>query len=106
MAPSLPDNLKRPLRWVGYVVFAILAAALSFYFTLPRERIQERVESAASDWLGAEVSAQEFGLSLLPGFNASGVTIRSRPAAQGEKPTVYTIDDLSVRVGVLEAIRG
>src|SRR5204863_7149622 len=94
---SLPDNVKGPLKWAGYGLFALLVTLVSFYATLPRDRIQDRVESAASDFLGAEVSAQDFGLTLLPGITASGVSIKTRPGAQpAEKPAVYAIDDVTV----------
>src|SRR5437773_8054836 len=99
----LPENLRGPLKWAGYASFGFLVLLLSFYVTLPRDRIQDRVESAASEWLNADVAAQDFGLTLLPGITASGVTIKMRPgqpqAEKAEKPPLYTIDDVTIHVG-------
>ena len=81
IAWQLPESLRRPAKWVGYPLFGVVVFILALYLTLPRERIREHLEALASSWLGADVTAADFGLTLLtgPGVAASGVNVRTRP---------------------------
>jgi len=109
MKVQIPEKLRRPIKWVGFPLFAVAVFNLSLYVTLPRDRIRERVEHVVGDALDMEVSAQDFGLSLLtgPGVSAGTLTLKTKPAAgSGEKPVTYEARDVAVRFDVLRLLRG
>src|SRR4051794_34345573 len=95
----VPDRFRRPLKWVGYPAFGFFMFFISLYLTLPKQRIQEQVETGVSDWLGAEVKVNEsFGLTIFtgPGVSARGVSIVPKPANPTDKKIRYDIDDVTV----------
>ena len=108
----VPERFRRPLKWVGYPAFALAMFVISLYLTLPKQRIQEQVETGVSEWLGSEVKVNEsFGLTFIagPGVTARGVSITLRPinpADKAEKKVRYDIDDVTVRFGLIDLIRG
>lgn len=105
----IPDRFRRPLKWVGYPAFGFFMFFISLYLTLPKQRIQEQVETGVSDWLGAEVKVNEsFGLTLITGagVTARGVSIIPKPANPADKKIRYDLDDVTVRFGLLQLMRG
>ena len=105
---ELPERLRRPAKWVGYPLFAFVIFLIALYASLPRGRIQERLQSDASTWLGADVKSEGFGLTLLsgPGVSADSVIIASRPAVPGEKVTRYSADDVVIHFSIYQLMRG
>ena len=105
--PPLPEPVRRGLRYVGYPLFALTVLVLALYASLPRARIQERVERMASAALNADVKMRSFGLTLFSGagIDADTIEIRTRPQGGGEKPQRYVVDDVVVHLGVIEALR-
>lgn len=91
----LKKGQARLLRIVGYPIFALGVFLASFYFSLPLDRIKDRLQRELSQdsgppapgsgaWgigLGMDVTIGDIGLNLLPaGASASDVTLRPRPA--------------------------
>jgi type II secretion system protein N len=107
---AIPDKLRRPIKWVGYPLFALFTFMLSVYFTLPRERIKDRLISDAQTWLNLDLDVKDgdFGLTLFtgPGVTASPVIAKTRPATPSEKPARLLVDDVTVHFGLFSALRG
>ena len=107
---QIPLPLRRVSRWVGYPIFAIVVALMSLYFSLPRDVIRDRIETALSadsrapqPGLGMDVRINEVDLTILlgPGVFLDHVEMRTRPTVPTEKPTRFVIDDLTLRTGIL-----
>ncbi|HEX9104360.1 MAG TPA: hypothetical protein VF997_19250, partial [Polyangia bacterium] len=47
-AVELTARQRRIATFVGYPLFALFVALLAFYWSVPRERVKERLESALS----------------------------------------------------------
>ncbi len=106
--PRIPDRLVRPLKWAGYPAFAVVAFVVSLWATLPRDRIKDLLEGDASALLGAEVSANDFGLTLFtgPGVSAGSMIIKTRPTDPGAKPARIGVDDLTIHFSLYSTLRG
>ena len=124
----LKKGQARALRIVGYPIFAFSVFLASFYFSLPMDRIKERLQRELSQdsgpplpgsgaWgigTGMDVTIGDIGLGLLPvGASASDVTLRPRPAAgastdsDAQKRSKATfVDSLRVRAPVLALLFG
>lgn len=115
-AIDLTPRQRRLLSWSGYPLFALFVALLTFYFSVPRERVKERLESALSADVtsgqalatGMDVTIGDLSTTLFTGigFKASDVVLRTRPLTAGEKPARYIIDDVRVRLGLLSTMFG
>jgi type II secretion system protein N len=105
---AIPERLRRPLKWVGYPLFAAAAFLLALYLTLPRDRIKDRLEADVALFLGHDVTAGDFGLTLLtgPGVTAAPVTVKTRPTMPGDKPQRYVVDELTVHLSLWQLSRG
>ncbi len=102
------ERIRRPAKWAGYPLFGVFAFLGSLYVSLPRERIQDLLETNASAWIGAKVKADDFGLTLItgPGVTASQVTATTQPAAPNEKPQTFTANDVTIHFNVVALMRG
>ncbi|HEX8953272.1 MAG TPA: type II secretion system protein GspN, partial [Polyangia bacterium] len=113
---ELTARQRRIATFVGYPLFALFVALLAFYWSVPRERVKERLESALSAdvtsgqplAIGMDVQIGELTLRMFTGlgFKASDIVLRTRPITPGEKPTRYIIDDVRVRLGLWSTIFG
>jgi type II secretion system protein N len=124
----LKKGQARVLRIVGYPIFAIGVFLASFYFSLPLDRIKDRLQRELSQdsgppapgsgaWgigTGMDVTIGEIGLNLLPvGAAATDVTLRPRPApgaspepdAQKRSKAMF-VESLHVRAPVLALLFG
>ena len=109
IALRIPDRVIGLVKWVGYPLFATSVFLLSLYFTLPRDRIRDRLESEATGFLGVDVKASDdFGLTLLggPGFTTSQVILKTRPVMPNDKPVRYSVDDLTIHFSPIQLLRG
>jgi type II secretion system protein N len=115
-AIELTPQQRRLLLWAGYPLFALLVALLTFYWSVPRDRVKDRLEAALSAdvttaqplAIGMDVSIGELKLTLFTGagFNATDVVLRTRPINPGDKPARYIVDDVRLRVGLLSTLFG
>jgi type II secretion system protein N len=115
-AIDLTPLQRKILMWAGYPVFALFVAALAFYWSVPRDRVKDRLETALSAdvtsgqplAIGMDVNIGDLSLTLFTGagFKASDIVLRTRPLTPGEKPARYIVDDLRVRLGLLSTIFG
>ncbi|HWE27007.1 MAG TPA: type II secretion system protein GspN [Polyangia bacterium] len=115
-AVELTERQRRTLTWVGYPLFAVFVALLAFYWSVPRERVKDRLETALSAdvtsgqplAIGMDVDIGELSLRLFTGlgFKATDIVLRTRPLTPGEKPARYIIDDVRVRLGLLSTLVG
>jgi len=124
----LKKGQARALRIVGYPIFALGVFLASFYFSLPLDRIKERLQRELSQdsgppapgsgaWgigTGMDVTIGEIGLNLLPvGAAASDVTLRPRPApgasadtdAQKRSKAMF-VESLRVRAPIFALLSG
>ena len=115
-AISLTPRQRTMLALIGYPLFALLVASLTFFSSLPRERVKDRLETALSAdpstgqplAIGMDVNIGDLSLTLLTGvgFKATDVILRTRPLMPTDKPARYIIDDARVRLGLLSTIFG
>jgi type II secretion system protein N len=113
---GLTPRQRRILTYAGYPLFALFVALLTFYWSVPRERVKDRLETALSAdvtsgqplAIGMDVNIGELSTTLFTGvgFKASDIVLRTRPLQQGEKPARYIIDDVRVRLGLLSTMFG
>jgi type II secretion system protein N len=122
----LKKNQARLLRIVGYPVFAIAVFVTSFYFSLPLDRIKDRLQRELSQesgppapgsgsWgigIGMDVTIGDLGLHLLPvGAGASDVTLRPRlaPGASPDstqRPKAMFVEQLRLRAPIMALLSG
>src|SRR5579871_6140604 len=102
------DRMRRPAKWAGYPLFALFVFGGSLYVSIPRDRVQDLLETDASAWIGAKVKADDFGLTLLtgPGVTAGTVTATTQPALPGEKPARFQASDVVVHFNLIALMRG
>ena len=91
-------------------------ALLAFYWSVPRERVKDRLETALSAdvtsgqplAIGMDVQIGELTMKMFTGlgFKASDIVLRTRPINVGEKPARYIIDDVRVRLGLFSTLFG
>jgi type II secretion system protein N len=115
-AIDLTERQRRVLTWVGYPLFALFVALLAFYWSVPRERVKDRLETALSAdvtsgqplAIGMDVEIGDLKLRLFTGlgFKATDIVLRTRPLVPGEKPARYIIDDVRVRLGLFSTLFG
>jgi type II secretion system protein N len=107
---------RRLATFIGYPLFALFVALLAFYWSVPRERVKDRLETALSAdvmsgqplAIGMDVAIGDLSLKLFTGlgFKATDIILRTRPVLPGEKPARYIIDDVRVRLGMLSTMFG
>ncbi|MGZ3442060.1 MAG: type II secretion system protein GspN, partial [Polyangia bacterium] len=110
------ERQRRLATFVGYPLFALFVALLAFYWSVPRERVKDRLETALSAdvmsgqplAIGMDVAIGDLSLKLFTGlgFKATDIVLRTRPVVPGEKPARYIIDDVRVRLGLFSTIFG
>jgi len=115
-AIELTERQQRILTWVGYPLFALLVALLAFYWSVPRERVKDRLETALSAdvtsgqplAIGMDVAIGDLSLKLFTGlgFKATDIVLHTRPLTAAEKPARYVIDDVKVRLGLFSTLFG
>jgi len=113
---ELTARQRRIVTWAGYPLFALFVALIAFYWSVPRERVKDRLETALSAdvtsgqplAIGMDVEIGELTLRLFTGlgFKATNIVLRTRPMMQGEKPARYVIDDVRVRLGLFSTLFG
>jgi type II secretion system protein N len=107
---------RRVMTWAGYPLFALFVAALTFFWSVPRERVKDRLEAALSAdvtsgqalAIGMDVEIGDLSLTLFTGagFKATDVVLRTRPLVATEKPSRYIVDDVRVRLGLFSTLFG
>jgi type II secretion system protein N len=112
----LSSKQRRILTYTGYPLFALFVAMLTFFWSVPRERVKDRLETALSAdvtsgqplAIGMDVEIGDLSLKLFTGlgFKATDVVLRTRPINPGEKPARYIIDDVRVRLGLFSTMFG
>ena len=115
-AIDLTERQRRVVTWVGYPLFALFVALLAFYWSVPRERVKDRLETALSAdvtsgqplAIGMDVEIGDLSLRMFTGlgFRANDIVLRTRPLTPGEKPARYIIDDVRVRLGLFSTLFG
>lgn len=108
---QIPARYRKILYYAGYPLFAVAVTLVTVFVSLPRDRIKDKVEATLSadpfsgqpGALGMDVSIGDLGLTLFSGagLRVKDVVLRSRPLKESDKPARYTIDDLTVHVGLL-----
>ncbi|HEY5947254.1 MAG TPA: type II secretion system protein GspN [Kofleriaceae bacterium] len=115
--PKLPFNLprlpldrlgprtRRVLRYVGYVLLAVIVFVFALQLTFPYERLGDKVVESMSEKYEVTIGSVERG--WMPGrvyFNS--FSIRPRPTKPEETPQTFYVKRLEIDLGVFALIGG
>ncbi|MEO6952194.1 MAG: type II secretion system protein GspN [Polyangia bacterium] len=112
---ELSPRTRQLLRIVGYPVFAVVVAIVSFSVAVPRDKVRAQLEAMLSQdpsaqqpmGLGMDVKAGDLDLSLLGSHvTAENVVLRTRPLRATDKPARFVLDRVKVGVGIVGAMLG
>jgi len=113
---ELTPRQRKLATYAGYPIFALFVALLAFYWSVPRVRVKDRLETALSAdvmsgqplAIGMDVQIGELTMKMFTGlgFRAKDIVLRTRPLTPGEKPARYIIDDVRVRLGLFSTLFG
>lgn len=102
---TLTEVHRRWLRRLGIPLGAIVTFVFALHLTFPYDRLELTARDALSEYW--EVVDLEIGPGWLPGHvKISGLTLRTRPAREGEKPLELTVDEADVSIGLFAALTG
>lgn len=83
---AMSPRVRGLLRYVGYVVLALVTFVFALHLTFPYERVRDRALEALQSKYDVTIDGVE--RSLVPGrFALTGVTLRSRPSVAGQPST-------------------
>lgn len=101
----LGPRSRKLLRYVGFVVLALVSFVFAFQLTFPFERVKAKVIEALSEKYEVNIGDVERG--LIPGrLYFKAFSLRTRPTKSGEVATTFYIDRLGVDLGLLALLRG
>ena len=101
----LGPRSRKLLRYVGFVVLALISFVFAFQLTFPFDRVKDKVVEALADKYEVNIGDVERG--IIPGrvyFKA--FTLRTRPTKAGDVATTFYIDRLGVDLGLIALLRG
>jgi type II secretion system protein N len=102
---TLTEKQKKWARLGGYVLFGILVFFYAVHLSIPYDRIEQILQDKLGD--GFDVRVESAGPGFFPGdVVLKGVTLKSHPAREGDKPVELTIDRLDLDLGVFAGLRG
>ena len=94
----------RVVKWIGIVVFTLLAFLFAFQATFPVERLRDyAIEQLSANW---DVTISSVDRGIIPGnLTLNGITLRSRPTQAEEPVTVIVVKEADVRVELLPLLK-
>lgn len=101
----LTDRQKRWLRRLGVPALAIVTFLFALYYTFPYHRLKDRLIAG----LGGEfeVTIDSIGPGFLPGrLVIQGLTLKTRPEKEADKPQVFRADEITLNLGLLALLGG
>jgi type II secretion system protein N len=107
--PNIPVNLtdsqKKWARLGGFVLFGFVTFFYAMHLSFPYERLEQKLQDALGD--GFDVRIDSAGPGWFPGdVVLKGVSLKSHPAREGDKPVELTIDRLDLDLGLFAGLRG
>ena len=102
---QLGPRSRKLLRYVGFVVLALVTFVFAFQLTFPFDRVKDKMIEALADKYEVNIGDVERG--IIPGrvyFKA--FTLRTRPTKAGDVATTFNIDRLGIDLGILALLRG
>lgn len=104
MAFHLGNRATKAIRYIGFVVLALVVFVFALQLTFPYERVKDKVIDALSEKYDVTISDVERG--WIPGrlyFNH--MLLKTRPG-KDETPSALSIDRLEVDLGLFALIKG
>ncbi len=94
----------RVVKWIGIVVFTLLAFLFAFQATFPVDRLRDyAIEQMSANW---DVTISSVDRGIIPGnLTLNGITLRSRPTKAEEPVTVIVIKEADVQAGLLPLLK-
>ena len=94
----------RIVKWIGIVVFTLLAFLFAFQATFPVDRLRDyAIEQLSTNW---DVTISSVDRGIIPGnLTLNGITLRSRPSRAEEPVTVIVIKEADLKVGLLPLLK-
>ncbi|CAN5266650.1 hypothetical protein BH11MYX1_BH11MYX1_44000 [soil metagenome] len=94
----------RIVKWIGIVLFTLLAFLFAFQATFPIERLRDyAIEQLSANW---DVTISSVDRGIIPGnLTLNGITLRSRPTRAEEPVTVIVIKQADVKAGLFALLK-
>ena len=102
---TLSPRVRAILRYLGYVVLALVTFVFALHLTFPYERVRDK----ALDALAAKYDVTIVGVerSWVPGrFALTGVTLRSRPSVAGQPVTTMYFKRIEIDLAFAPLVSG
>lgn len=98
--PSFGPRARKILRYVGFVLLALVTYVFALQLTFPYGRVKAKVIEALSSKYN--VTIQEIEPGWIPGrVYFHNIMLESRPAKADDTPTKSTIKELEVDLGIM-----
>lgn len=102
---ALSPRMRGVLRYVGYVVLALVTFVFALHLTFPYERVRDRALEALQ--AKYDVTIDGVDRSLVPGrFALTGVTLRSRPSVAGQPSTTMYFKRIEIDLAFAPLLSG
>lgn len=102
---ALSPRVRGLLRYVGYVVLALVTFVFALHLTFPYERVRDRALEALQAKYDVTIDGVE--RSLVPGrFALTGVTLRSRPSVAGQPTTTMYFKRVEIDLAFAPLLSG
>jgi type II secretion system protein N len=105
MAIHLGPRVRRVLRYVGFVLLALVTFVFALQLTFPYNRVKDKIIEALSTKY--EVSIGDVERGIMPGrMYFKAVTLRTRPEKSDDAVNTFYVERLEVDLGLLALIKG
>jgi type II secretion system protein N len=102
---AMSPRVRGVLRYVGYVVLALVTFVFALHLTFPYERVRDRALEALQSKYDVTIDGVE--RSLVPGrFALTGVTLRSRPSVAGQPTTTMYFKRIEIDLAFAPLVSG
>ena len=102
---ALSPRMRGVLRYVGYVILALVTFVFALHLTFPYERVRDRALEALQTKY--DVTIDGVDRSLVPGrFALTGVTLRSRPSVAGQPSTTMYFKRIEIDLAFAPLLSG
>lgn len=103
--PPISGRARTILKYVGYVVIALVTFVFALQATFPYDRVKDKLVEAMSAKYDVTIGSVERG--IMPGsVTFTAVGLRTRPTKPDQVPTVILINKLHVDLGLLALLGG